>query len=249
MPGDQDDAALPLGRLLPGWTPRIAPQPVSLVGRTCVVQPLDPAAHAGDLFAAYAADGPGRLWTYLRSGPFPDLASYQQWVASVAQAADPLMFAIVARSSGRALGTAALMRADPDNGVVEVGHLTFSPALQATTPATEAMALLMAHVFDDLGYRRYEWKCNALNAASRRAALRLGFTYEGTFRQAWVVKGRNRDTAWFSILDGEWPAIREAHRRWLSPDNFDARGRQRVSLSAMTRGLGLREGSPEGPDN
>lgn len=248
---DEEAAGLPLGRVLPGWTPRSAPQPVTLAGRTCAVVPLDPAAHADDLFAAYGADATGRLWTYLRSGPFPDLASFRHWAESVAHAPDPLMFAIVDRASGRALGTAALMRADADNGVVELGHLVFSPALQHTTPATEALALLLAHVFEHLGYRRCEWKCNTLNAASRRAAVRLGFTYEGTFRQAWVVKGRNRDTAWYSIVDGEWPAIRQAHRHWLAEENFDVHGRQAVSLSTLTRGLGPgeRKASPGDPGN
>jgi RimJ/RimL family protein N-acetyltransferase len=145
-----------------------------------------------------------------------------------------MFFAVVARDSGRAAGLASFLRAHPAEGTIEVGHLAFSPVLQGTTAATEAMALMMASVFDQLGYRRYEWKCNALNAASRRAALRLGFVYEGTFRQASIVKGRNRDTAWFSVIDKDWPRLKAVFRRWLAPENFGPDGRQLSALSALT---------------
>ena len=173
------------------------------------------------------------MWTYLPYGPFADPATYRHWLDQAAGGQDPLFFAIVAGEPARAAGVAAFLRAKPASGSIEVGHLAFSPALQRTTAATEAMALMMATAFDELGYRRYEWKCDALNAPSRRAALRLGFVYEGTFRQATVVRGHNRDTAWFSVTDAEWPRVKEAFRRWLEPANFGPDGRQYVSLSAL----------------
>jgi len=180
------------------------------------------------------------MWTYLPYGPFEDAGSYRDWLESVAGNQDPIFFAIISQERGRALGLAAFLRAQPSDGSIEVGHLAFSPALQGTTPATEAMVLMMTTVFDDLGYRRYEWKCDGLNAPSRRAALRLGFVYEGTFRQASVVKGRNRDTAWFSVIDKDWPLLKAAFQKWLAPENFDHGGRQRVALSDMTRRISER---------
>jgi RimJ/RimL family protein N-acetyltransferase len=173
------------------------------------------------------------MWTYLPYGPFEDLTAYRAWLDAVAGRRDPMFFAIVAAE--RAVGVASFLRVKPAEGSIEVGHLAFSPALQRTTAATEAMALMMATAFDELGYRRYEWKCDALNGPSRRAALRLGFVYEGTFRQASVVRGRNRDTAWFSVTDIEWPRLKAAFGQWLAPGNFGPDGRQRVSLSALTR--------------
>lgn len=174
------------------------------------------------------------MWTYLPYGPFADLASYRGWVENVAHRDDPLFFAIVT-GDDRAVGVAALQRVDRQMGSIEVGHLAFSPELQGTTPATEAMALLASLIFDELGYRRYEWKCDALNTPSRRAAARLGFVYEGTFRQAGIVKERNRDTAWFSIIDAEWPQVKVAYEQWLSLGNFTENGSQRVALSTLTR--------------
>jgi RimJ/RimL family protein N-acetyltransferase len=174
------------------------------------------------------------MWTYLSYGPFEDLETYRQWLEGAAGSQDPMFFAILAGDQQRAVGVAAYLRVKPADGSIEVGHLAFSPALQRTAAATEAMALMMATAFDELGYRRYEWKCDALNAPSRRAALRLGFAYEGTFRQATVVRGRNRDTAWFSVTDTEWPRVKDAFRRWLAPSNFGPDGRQRVALSALT---------------
>ncbi len=171
------------------------------------------------------------MWTYLPYGPFATRADYHAWVATGSASADPLFFAIVDQATGRPAGVAAYLRIDPANGVIEIGHLAYSPALQRTTAATEAMYLMIRRVFE-LGYRRCEWKCNALNAPSRAAALRLGFTHEGTFRQAMVTKGRNRDTDWFSIIDAEWPARRAEFERWLSPDNFAADGRQLTPLGA-----------------
>jgi len=192
---------------------------------------LDAAAHADALFVANAADVAGRMWTYLPYGPFATRADYQAWVAAGAASMDPLYFAIVDQATGRPAGVAAYLRIDPANGVIEIGHLAYAPALQRTTASTEAMYLMIRRVFE-LGYRRCEWKCNSLNAPSRAAALRLGFTHEGTFRQAMVAKGRNRDTDWFSIIDTEWPARRAEFERWLAPDNFAADGRQLTPLGA-----------------
>jgi RimJ/RimL family protein N-acetyltransferase len=203
-------------------------------GRFCRVEPLDPARHAAELFAANRADGDGRNWTYLAYGPFERLADYRRWMEASASGDDPLFHAVVDRASGLAVGVASYLRIDPAMGVIEVGHINYSPALQRKPAATEAMFLMMRRVFAELGYRRYEWKCDALNAASRAAATRLGFRYEGIFRQATVYKGRNRDTAWFSIIDRDWPALERAFARWLDPANFDAEGRQRESLSRLT---------------
>lgn len=226
----------PVGEPLPDWQPPAFPPRTPLAGRYCTLEPLSAEKHAADLFAAYQLDPEGRIWTYLFYGPFVTLADYRAWAQRAESETDTLFYAIVDQASGRAVGIAAYLRIDPKSGSIEVGHLTFSPLLQGTRAATEAMFLMMERAFT-LGYRRYEWKCNALNHPSRRAARRLGFTFEGIFRQAVVVKGRNRDTAWFSIIDREWPALRAAFSRWLAPENFDAQGRQRVALSALTAAL------------
>lgn len=226
----------PVGELVPDWQPPAFPARSLMAGAYCTLEPLSADKHAADLFTANQRDPEGRNWTYLFYGPFATLADYRAWVQSVESSTDPLFYAIVDRTSGRATGVAAYLRIDPKNGSIEVGHLVFSPLLQGTRAATEAMFLMMERAFS-LGYRRYEWKCNALNLHSRRAALRLGFTFEGIFRQATVVKGRNRDTAWFSIIDREWPALRVAFTHWLAPENFDAQGVQRVALSALTAGI------------
>jgi len=176
------------------------------------------------------------MWTYLPYGPFAGLASYREWVRRVASRDDPMFFAIITPAEDRAVGTVALQRIDQDMGVIEVGNVAFSPALQHTAAGTEAISLLTSLVFDRLGYRRCEWKCDSLNAASRRAASRFGFAYEGTFRQAMVVKGLSRDTAWFSIIDTDWPRVKTAYERWLSPENFHEDGSQRVALSVLTGG-------------
>ena len=204
------------------------PERIVLQGGSVTLTPLDAQAHTEQLFEAVA--GADQLWTYLPYGPFPDVAAFRAHVSETAASADPLFFAIIDHASRRALGRASLMRIEPQHRVVEVGHILYGPALQRTRGATEAMYLLARHVFEHLGYRRYEWKCNALNAASRAAALRLGFTFEGVFRQHMIVKGRNRDTAWFSMLDAEWPSRRRDFERWLAPGNFDAQGRQRSPL-------------------
>jgi RimJ/RimL family protein N-acetyltransferase len=219
----------PVGKAVPGWTPRATPDRATLVGSSCRLEQLDPDRHAEPLFAADRLDARGESWTYLSYGPFADLAAYRKWVEQVSSREDPRFYAIL-DAAGVAVGVASLLRIDPEMGSMEVGHLHFSPALQRSRAATEAQYLLMRHAFDDLGYRRYEWKCDALNAPSRAAAERLGFRHEGVFRQAAVVKGRNRDTAWYSIVDTEWPAVRERLTTWLASENFDAQGRQRRSL-------------------
>jgi RimJ/RimL family protein N-acetyltransferase len=201
-----------------------------MVGRYCRLEALAVDRHASSLHEAYQRDTEARLWTYLPYGPFDSFAAYVAWMHATCMRSDPLFFAIINASTNRATGVCAFLRIDPPNGSIEVGHLTFSPLLQRTTAATEAMFLMMKRAFD-LGYRRCEWKCDALNESSSVAAKRLGFTYEGTFRQAAVYKQRSRDTAWFSIIDREWPALRAAYEQWLSPENFDESGRQRARLS------------------
>ena len=203
-----------------------------MVGRHCRVERLDPAAHAADLFAADAEAPDDRGWTYLGVERPADAAAYRAWLDSVAGQADPFFHAIVDGATGRAAGVAAYMRIDAANGVIEVGHINLSPRLQRTRVATEAMFLMMRRAFDELGYRRYEWKCDSLNAPSRKAALRYGFTFEGVFRQAVVTKGRSRDTAWFSIIDADWPIVRSGFEAWLDPGNFGPAGDQRRTLSA-----------------
>jgi RimJ/RimL family protein N-acetyltransferase len=227
----------PVGPPVPGWTPRALPPATPMVGRFCRVEPLDVARHAGALFRANAADRDGRNWTYLSIEPPRDEAAYRAYLAVHAAGRDPMVHAIVEGESGEPVGLASFMRIDPVAGSIEVGHINFSPRLQRRPAATEAMALMMARVFDELGYRRYEWKCDSLNAPSRAAAERLGFRFEGIFRQALVVKDRNRDTAWYSVIDSEWPLLKRAFAAWLDPSNFDAAGRQRASLGEIRRGL------------
>lgn len=222
----------PIGFPVENWRPASLPKGVSLTGQYCRLERLDAARHVDELYTANATDLEHRIWTYLAYGPFHDVADYGCWVVDQAQGADPLFYAIIGLDSGKALGVASYLRINPNDGVIEVGHINYSPLLQKTVMATEAMFLMMRHVFDDLGYRRYEWKCDALNARSRAAAARLGFTYEGIFRQATMYKQRNRDTAWYSIIDREWPAIKAAYLKWLDPDNFDG-GRQKRGLSSI----------------
>ena len=232
----------PIGPPVAGWTTRPRPPGTPITGRFCRVEPIDPDRHAADL---HAANTDPASWTYLVYGPFDELETYRRWLVEKAASPDPLFYAIVDNTGGRAVGVAAYMRIDPPNGVMEVGHLNFSPALQRTAAATEAMYLMMRRAFDELGYRRYEWKCDSLNAPSRRAAVRLGFNYEGLFRQATVYKNRSRDTAWFSIVDSEWPARKKAFERWLAPENFDAAGRQRRPLAEFMGDVSER---PDGRD-
>ncbi|HXK25055.1 MAG TPA: GNAT family protein [Myxococcota bacterium] len=223
----------PIGAPLSGWTPRARPPRTSMQGRLCRLDPVDADRHARALHEAYAADVEGRNWTYLPYGPFESADAYTLAIKSVQGLDDPMPFAIVDLASERPVGVASYLNIVPPMGSIEVGAILYSPALQRSPAATEAMYLMMRRVFDELGYRRYEWKCDSLNAASRRAALRLGFRFEGIFRQAWVVKARNRDTAWYSVIDSEWPALRTAFERWLDPSNFDAQGRQRARLEDL----------------
>jgi RimJ/RimL family protein N-acetyltransferase len=227
----------PIGSALDTWTERPLPPGTPMVGRYCSIQKLDPERHAADLYAAFSKAPDGRDWTYSPAGPFSNLAQYADYVREVAVKSDPMHHAIIDNLTGKPVGTAALMRIDPINGVIEIGHIVYSSRLKRTRAGTEATYLFMRRVFDELGYRRYEWKCDSLNAPSLRAAERYGFRYEGIFRQAIVYKGRNRDTAWLSITDGEWPALRAAFEAWLAPDNFGEDGMQRQSLSVMRAGI------------
>ncbi|MHB1511537.1 MAG: GNAT family N-acetyltransferase [Acidimicrobiales bacterium] len=231
---DTNELGQPVGERVVDWSPRQAPSARVLQGRWCRLDPLDPGRHADDLYRANSRDDTGRIWTYLPYGPFADAAAYRKWAEHAARREDAVFFAVVEEPNERAGGVLALQRVEVSSGSVEVAHLTFSPGLQDTTAATEAIFLVMSLVFDELGYRRLEWKCDALNAPSRKAASRFGFVYEGTFRQAVVVKGRNRDTAWYSITDSDWHHLKGAYQRWLSPANFDQDGRQRLALSDLT---------------
>jgi RimJ/RimL family protein N-acetyltransferase len=222
----------PIGPLVDAHAAK-RPERVTLRGRAVTLVPLDAGAHADALFGAANGGDKDRVWTYLFDGPYTDPEVFKANIAAKAQSPDPLFFAILDNASGLAVGYQTLMRIDATHRAIEVGNILYTPAMQRTIGATEAQYLFAAYVFDDLGYRRYEWKCNDLNAPSKRAALRYGFAFEGVFRQHMIVKGRNRDTAWFAMLDSEWPARRAAFQRWLSPDNFDAAGRQRVSLASL----------------
>ncbi len=226
----------PIGAPLPDWSARARPpHNAAIDGRYCRLEPLDAQRHAAELYAAYSQAADGRDWTYMSVGPFADAASYRTYAEQAAASSDPLHYAVIERKTGNAVGTLALMRIDPANGVIEVGFVAFSPLLKRTPVSTEAQYLLMKHAFDALGYRRYEWKCDSLNGPSRQAAARLGFQFEGIFRQAIVYKGRSRDTAWFSIIDSEWPGLRAAFEKWLTPENFDEQGQQRASLTALRK--------------
>lgn len=221
-----------LGFPLPHWTPPAAPDGRVLEGHHVRLERMEADTHAGDLHRA--CSGHDALWTYLPYGPFPSAAGYHRWAKDTATGTDPLFYALRDRATGHCGGVASYLRITPAAGSIEVGHICLSPEIARSRVATEGLFLMMDHAFG-LGYRRYEWKCDALNLPSRRAAQRLGFSYEGTFRQMSVVKGRNRDTAWFSVIDTEWGALREAYAAWLSPNNFDGRGRQRERLSDLTR--------------
>jgi RimJ/RimL family protein N-acetyltransferase len=203
-------------------------------GRTCRLEVLDPERHADDLWEANAADRENRIWAYLPYGPFDSADAYRKWTDGVAAGSDPLFHAVIDTATGKARGVASFLRINPASGSIEVGHINYSPLLQRTPAATEAMYLMMKRVFE-AGYRRYEWKCDALNARSRAAAQRLGFSYEGVFRQATVYKGRNRDTAWYAAIDSEWPELESAFTRWLDESNFDSDGGQRQRLADLTR--------------
>jgi RimJ/RimL family protein N-acetyltransferase len=217
------------------WTHSRRPDKAPLKGTRVRLEALDPERHGPQLFAgSHEEDGSGNsLFRYLPYGPFAGVDEFKAWLEQRAETADPLFYAVVDTATDTARGMASYLRMVPEHGVIEIGHIWFSPALQRTREATEAIYLMSRHAFDDLGYRRLEWKCDALNEASRQAAARFGFTYEGTFRQHLVVKGRNRDSAWFSIIDSEWPRIRAAFAAWLATENFDDAGVQRRSLAAI----------------
>ena len=230
-----------LGAPVPDWTPPPMPPVAAIEGDLVRLEPLDADAHAADLHRAYS--GHAALWDYMPYGPFTSASAYHRWIREVTAGADPQFYALRNLETGHCGGVASYLRITPAAGSIEVGHICLSPEMAGGRLSTEAMFRMMEWAFD-AGYRRYEWKCNALNLASRRAAQRLGFSYEGVFRQAAVVKGRNRDTAWFAVIDTEWPALREAFGAWLAPSNFDRAGQQRERLSVLT-GL-VRAGSDPG---
>jgi RimJ/RimL family protein N-acetyltransferase len=216
------------------WTPARRPDATPLVGVGVRLEPLDAERHAADLWVAAHGDGADpRLWDHLPYGPFAGIEDLHAHLAAQQGSEDPRFYAVVDGTTGRAGGVVSLLRADEANGSIEIGHGWFGGRLQRTPQATEAIHLLARHAFDVLGHRRLEWKCDAANARSQAAARRFGFTFEGIFRQHMIVKGRNRDTAWFSIVDGEWPAVDAGFTAWLAPGNFDADGRQRASLAAL----------------
>ena len=229
-----NELGLTVGFEVKNWHGAASPSNRVLAGVHCRCEPLDLEAHSEGLFAAYRQDREGSIWVYLPYGPFETLEQYRTWMQGACFNGDPLYYAIIDNQTDQPVGVTSYLRIKPDAGSIEVGHINFSPALQSTIAATEAMYLMMQNAFD-MGYRRYEWKCNALNEKSCNAALRLGFTYEGIFRQMLVVKGQNRDTAWYSLLDREWPAIQKIYQAWLCPDNFDDAGMQKQSLSVLTR--------------
>lgn len=223
----------PVGELVADWMVPDQPRRSVIVGRYCKLEPLNPEFHSAQLFEAFCHDKSGANWTYLPYGPFLDPEQFLTWVTEQFAKTDPLFFAVIEAASGAAVGIVSFMRITPEMGTIEIGHIHFSPILQGTTAATEAVYLMLQYIFN-LGYRRCEWKCNALNEASRKAAARLGFTFEGVFRQAGVVKGRNRDTAWFSVLDREWPPLDRAFQTWLEPENFSSSNSQKHRLSQLT---------------
>jgi RimJ/RimL family protein N-acetyltransferase len=233
----------PIGLSLPDWQRRPLPERVTLNGQFCRLEPLSVERHGAQLWQAWSQAEDSRGWTYLSVGPFDNEADFISYITGAGQSADPFHFAVVDNASGKALGTLSLMRIDPANGSIEVGFVVFSPLLQRTVQATEAHFLLMKYAFEELGYRRYEWKCDSLNGPSRRAALRFGFRFEGVFRQMGIYKGRTRDTAWFSITDGEWPLVKLAFERWLSPENM-TNGVQSTGLAAIRDALSRQKSEP-----
>ena len=212
------------------------PKGISIEGRLVDLKPLNSNKYAKELFSSNLLDEKGINWAYLPYGPFDSQAEYVKWIRSFEEGDDPVFFAIISKKLKKAIGIASFLRINPANGLIEVGHINYSPLLQKTTEATEAMFLMMKWVFDN-GYRRYEWKCNALNLKSRRAAQRLGFSYEGVFRQMTISKGRNRDTAWFAIIDKEWQDLKRCFEQFLSESNFDNNGKSKVSLTSLTESL------------
>jgi len=226
----------PIGFSIGDWTPPVRPPAEPMIGRYCRLERLDADRDGQSLFDAYALDSEGRNWTYLPQGPFESYGEFHIWLSDMAKLDDPFFFTIIDAESQTSVGIASYLRITPPAGSIEVGHIHYSPLLQRTPAATEAMYLMMKRAFE-LGYRRYEWKCDALNAPSRAAAQRLGLSYEGIFRQATVYKQRNRDTSWYATIDQEWPDLKQAFEQWLDPDNFDNDGNQKTRLSALTAPL------------
>lgn len=224
----------PIGLALPDRVrPQLPDEHVVLEGDHCRLEPLDADRHSMDLYEAYSKDTEGRLWTYIPNGPWESHAQFDTWVRGAHHKPDPFFYAIIDLTTDKAVGIASYLRVDPGNQSIEVGWITYSNLMQRTPVSTECMFLMMRNAFD-MGYRRYEWKCNAMNRPSIAAAMRLGFSFEGLFRQATMVKGHNRDTAWFAIIDEDWPVAKAAFERWLHPDNFDSDGLQRERLSDLT---------------
>jgi RimJ/RimL family protein N-acetyltransferase len=228
------DTGLPIGPLVSDAGPAPRPEHKVLDGRYCRLEPIDPGRHLDDLFKASTPPDAAQRYRYLFDPVPVSLAAMEQWLVQAQASRDPLMFAVIDKSSGRCEGRQTLMRITPEHRTIEIGNIYWGPAISRSRVATEANYLFAKYVFDELGYRRYEWKCDALNAPSRRAAERFGFTYEGHFRRAVINKGRSRDTTWFAMIDEEWPALKAAYERWLDPANFDAAGVQQVSLASLT---------------
>ncbi len=223
----------PIGFSMPEWISPLLPSKLPMEGRFCRVELLDADLHAADLYAANSLDVLGKMWTYMPYGPFESLNEYEAWMKRTCTGSDPLFFAIIDKSSDKPVGAASYLRIDSSVGCIEVGHLSYSPLLQRKPAATEAMYLMMQRAFQQ-GYRRYEWKCDSLNEKSRAAAARLGFSFEGIFRQATIYKQRSRDTAWHAVIDSDWPALEEAFKQWLDPSNFDELGIQKIRLADLT---------------
>ena len=236
LEADLDENQMPVGKIVPDWRGTIRPPQKTLTGKYCTLEPLTLEQHGKDLFVLNLQDTTGRDYTYLPYGPFPDKSSFEIWLSEVSASPETEMYAIMNPESRSAVGHLGYLRIDPVHGSIELGHVKFSDQIKRSQLSSEAVYLMINNVFA-LGYRRLEWKCNALNKASRKAAQRFGFSYEGTFRQLMVVKGRNRDTAWFSILDHEWHPLKKMYTQWLDSENFNAKGEQKISLSEMTRPL------------
>ena len=228
----QNDFGQPIGPPVPDWRPAKPPSPILLTGRFCSLERMDAAKHARTIYDIQKHDDDSR-WTYLGYGPFRDFTSYHCWMEEYAGFEDPFFFTVLEKASGQPIGVLSYLRITPIYGTIEIGGINFSGRMQRQPASTETIYLLIKHAFENLGYRRVEWKCDANHALSRRAALRYGFQFEGIFRQHLMYKGRNRDTAWFSIIDSEWPGIKESFEQWLAPDNFDEQGKQKATLSQL----------------
>ena len=220
----------PIGVDIDNWQPCQPPSHKTMIGHFCRLESLDVSRHAQGLFEAFAEDSNQHNWTYLPYGPFEDLPCFIEWLNAYSTSNDPLFYVVINQNNDEIVGMVSYLRITPEVGTIEVGHIHFSPKMQQTPMATETMYLMMARVFDELSYRRYEWKCDTLNAPSKKAAERFGFRFEGLWRQATMYKGRNRDTSWYAIIDTDWPRIKKAYQTWLNPNNFDENGKQKSKL-------------------